>query len=349
MKSLSFGALPEYLSEYIKNLIDRTGGANGPIGKQFLLSQNSITSLDSNTSEYDPQEEESYEVAPGIIYKYRGKLSDSGSVVHYGRVLWTISRYCATYCRFCFRGRFVGLPAVAKGIKKDAMSKKPFLNSDEIESCIKFISEHKEINEVILSGGDPFVVPEKYFGEIVDKLAKLQNESNIDIIRFHTRAPVTNPFHIKPWHYETIKKIKLPYIVLHVNHEFELTPEVCNVIESLRESGAILLSQSVLLKGVNDSVESLQNLFNQLVKNGVIPYYLHQNDPVTWAEEFTVPIDEAIEIWKDLRPRLSGLAAQAKFVIDTPHGFGKVSIPEAGWNVDYSHFYDFKGVEQKLK
>lgn len=344
MKSLSTGALPEYLSPYIKNLIESTGGTDGPIGKQFIFNQQSVDDLrDNPAAEYDPQEEELYEVAPGMIYKYKGTMNADGTVAYFGRVLWTISRYCATYCRFCFRGRFVGLPAVKRGVKKDGLSQKPFLTKEDIDIGIGFIAQHREINEVILSGGDPFVVPERYVQSITDQLVQLQQSGDIDVIRFHTRAPVTNPYHIKDWHYNMLNKIHVPHIVLHINHPFEITEEVKTVVKNLRQTGAVLLSQSVLLKDVNDDVHVLHDLFTGLIKIGVVPYYLHQNDPVTWAREFTVPFDRAVQLWHQLRPRLSGLAASAKFVIDAPHGVGKVVVPEAGWLVNFQEFTDFTG------
>ncbi len=120
------------------------------------------------------------------------------------------------------------------------------------------------------------------------------------------------------------------------------------VIEKLKENHVNLLSQTVLLKGVNDNVETLQKLFLEITKNGIRPYYLHQNDPVYWAKHFTVPIKRAIKIWQQLRPRISGIVGTAKFVIDTPYGYGKVPIPEAGWEVEYSHFKDFHNTNHKL-
>ena len=103
-------------------------------------------------------------------------------------------------------------------------------------------------------------------------------------------------------------------------------------------------SQSVLLKGVNDDVQTLRNLFVKMAKEGIRPYYIYQNDPVYWAEHFTVPFKKAIKIWGKLRPRLSGVAATARFVIDTPFGFGKIPVPEGdAWEIDLSSFRDFKG------
>ena len=138
--------------------------------------------------------------------------------------------------------------------------------------------------------------------------------------------------------------------MVHINHPYEMTKEMLSIIYQFRKIAmATVCSQTVLLKGVNDSVETLYELFNKLTANGIRPYYVFQNDPVYWAQHFTVPIKNAIKIWSELRPRLSGVAATARFVIDVPFGYGKIPIPEGGaWDVNYSHYYDFKGSEHEL-
>lgn len=340
-KTLAGGSLPELISPYMRNLISTTGGEDGPIGRQFLWREDDRNKPSEHT---DPQMEAEHEVAPGVIYKYRGELRDDGSVRFHGRILWTISRYCATYCRFCFRGRMVGLPAHAPATTRETLAQKPFLTTEDMEKVMNFLDEHHEINEVILSGGDPLVVPEQYLSGIMARLNKRQEKGLLDILRIHTRAPVTNPAHLRDWHYRTLASIRRPHIVLHINHPAELTPEVRAVVQRLQdETGAFLFSQSVLLAGVNDAVETLYDLFTTLTKYGIRPYYLHQNDPVYWARSFTVPLHKAIPLWQELRRRLSGMASTAKFVIDTPYGNGKVPVPEGEWSADATEFVDFKG------
>ena len=138
--------------------------------------------------------------------------------------------------------------------------------------------------------------------------------------------------------------------MVHVNHPFELTKETLDVFFNFRKIAmATVCSQSVLLKGVNDSVDTLYMLFTTLTNNGIRPYYVYQNDPVYWAAHFTVPIKQAIKIWEKLRPKLSGIAATARFVIDVPFGHGKIPFPEGGaWEVNYKHYRDFKGKRQEL-
>jgi lysine 2,3-aminomutase len=162
----------------------------------------------------------------------------------------------------------------------------------------------------------------------------MQTNGQLDFVRIGTRLPIVNPNVIKDWHYEAISQIQAPHLMVHVNHPAELTPESLAILSRLRkESDAILMSQSVLLRGVNDNPEILIDLFTKLAKNGIRPYYLYQNDQVPWAQHFTVPIDDAI----------------ALCVIDTPDGYGKIPIPEGGaWEVDYSNFTDFQGKKHTI-
>ena len=340
----STGALPEMISPYMRALIERTGGATGPIGLQFIQKEGAIDEVHT-----DPLIEGMHEEAPGIVYKYRGKLNKKGEVEYHGRVLWLISRFCATYCRFCTRGRLVGLPADKSIAGGETMAGKPYLDYDDIEAVVAFIKAHPEINEVILSGGDPLIAPKQYLELIFSTLATLQESGSIDFVRIHTRAPITNPFTIRPWHLELLKKIRLPHMVLHINHPAELTDEVKQLVLLLqKQTDTVLLSQTVMLKGVNDSVETLYTLFTELAKLGIRPYYLHHNDPVSWAKDFTVPLEKSIKIWQTLRTRLSGIASTAKFVIDTPYGVGKVPIPDGRWEENYSVYYDFNGKQHHI-
>lgn len=340
---LPHGGLPEVISPYLLDLIQKTGGKDGPLGKQFLAQpKKERSSLAKMT--FDPLLEDKYKVAPGLVYKYRGKLNKKGEVIYHGRALWTITRFCASYCRFCTRGREVGLAKNIKAKTSASLASKSYLSNKEISQVFLYLKKRREINEVILSGGDPLTAPKDYLTKIIDGLAELQKGGNLDIVRIGTRVPVVNPFLIQDWHYQILGKLKNPYLMVHLNHPLELTPKTIEVLNNFRrKSQALILSQTVLLKGVNDSVDILYKLFLTLTKEGIRPYYLYQNDPVPWASHFTVPIKKAIKIWSQLRPRLSGIAATARFVIDTPLGFGKIPFPEGNaWEIDYSHFFDFQ-------
>ncbi len=346
---LPHGGLPEMVSLYMLRLIEKTGGKNGPLGKQFL-SQPELEKKFYKIKSADPLIEDHNEVAPGVVYKYRGKLDKKGNVKYFGRVLWTVTRFCATYCRFCTRGREVGIPTFVKSHSKAALAQNPFLSDVELKKAFQFIRSHKEINEVIVSGGDPLTSPRAYLTKVIEGLAKLQKDGHVDIVRIGTRLPVHNPPSVQHWHYELLTKIKNPYLMVHINTPYELTDQTLTVLRNFRKIAlATVCSQSVLLKGVNDSVETLYTLFTILAREGIRPYYVFQNDPVYWAQHFTVPIKKAVKIWAKLRPRLSGVAATARFVIDVPFGYGKIPLPEGGaWEVNLNHYRDFKGHNHKL-
>jgi len=226
-----------------------------------------------------------------------------------------------------------------------ALANKAYLNDEDLDKVEAYLDAHPEINEIIMSGGDPLTTPQPYLTKILDRLVKRQQDGKLDIVRIGSRFPIHNPIGLKDWHYQQVARLKNPYLMVHINHPAELTPQTLEVLFRFRkESLATIMSQSVLLKGVNDSPETLYQLFTKLAKEGVRPYYVFQNDDVCWAKHFTVPITEAIEIWKTLRPKLSGVAATARFVIDVPKGYGKIAVPEGdAWDVNYATgFNDFK-------
>jgi len=334
------GALPELISPYMSALIEKSGGATGPLGRQFISSRSEYSQTQGGNP--DPQDEASFEVAPGLIYKYQGKKDKNGQTIYPGRALWTISRFCATYCRFCFRGRMVGLPVGVSGESNEALAQKPYLSDEDIEQVKIFLTTHTEINEVILSGGDPFITSKPYFEKIILTVSALQKSGQLDFIRIHTRAPITNPHTLHKSHIDILKAVHMPHIVLHINHPLELTDAVKEkVLQLQRETGALLFSQTVLLRGVNDAPETLRTLFIQCAKWGIRPYYLHYTDPVSWAQDLVVPFDRAVQIWQELRPTLSGIVDTVKFVVDTPGGVGKIAVPDSQWSADMAYYTDF--------
>lgn len=343
--TLPHGGLPEVISPHLLQLIEKTGGKNGPIGKQFVA-QPRLECKYFNKISADPLAEDHNEVAPGLVYKYRGKINAKGKVVFYGRALWTVTRFCGSYCRFCTRGREVGMMPNSKQILKthSALSSQPFLSDGQIRETIAYLSRHPEINEIILSGGDPLTTQKEYLTKIIDELVQLQSKGNLHVIRIGSRLPVHNPSAVKDWHYSLLARIKNPYLMVHINHPAELTPETLNVLTRFRkESLATLMSQTVFLKGVNDNEEVLLELFNTMTREGIRPYYLFQNDPVYWAQHLTVPVKRGIALWQKIRPKLSGVAATARYVIDVPFGYGKIPIPEGGaWQFDKDKYLDFK-------
>ena len=223
------------------------------------------------------------------------------------RVLLLLTNNCHINCRFCFRRELTHHSA-----------------PPNIGEIIQYISDHNEINEVIFSGGDPLTLSPKYINSICEKLDQI---NHIKKIRFHTKIPVVNPSHIDKKYLQLFKQIakqKQLTIVLHVNHLNEIDDENIELFKKLRES-ALLLSQTVLLKGVNDNINTLAELFTNLVNNNIKPYYLHHLDLVKGASHFRVSIEKGKEIYRSLRGRISGQCIP-EYVLDLPGGKGKVPV-----------------------
>lgn len=345
---LPHGGLPEIFPPYLTDLIARTGGPLGPIGLQFV-SRPELERRYFKSGAKDPLMEDHHEVAPGLVYKYTNNTSKGHKKRNFsyqGRALWTITRHCAAYCRFCTRGREVGIPANQETLSTAALAHTPHLLMDQINQTLEFIEKETGINEIILSGGDPMTVNPATLEYVLGHLGALQKKGRLAIVRIGTRTPVHNPFLLRDDHFRSVSQLRSPRMMIHINHPFELTDQTLTVLDRFRkECGAVVMSQTVLLKGVNDDVETLYLLFTKLASHGVVPYYVFQNDPVYWSRHFTVPIHRAIALWQKLRPILSGVAATARFVIDTPNGYGKVPVPEgAGWEVNWKRGYrDFHG------
>jgi lysine 2,3-aminomutase len=224
------------------------------------------------------------------------------------RVLFLVSPVCATYCRFCTRRRKVGDP-----------EKIPL---NQFDSAFAYLREHTEVRDVILSGGDPFMLSDRrieYF------LRTLREIPHLEIIRIHTRMPSHLPQRITPELCAIVKQYHPVYINVHFNHPAELTPEAVSALGMLADSGAPLGCQTVLLKGVNDDPKIMKELMQKLLRARVKPYYIYQADVVAGGEHFRTAIEKGIEIIKALRGWTSGLAVP-HFVIDAPGGGGKIPI-----------------------
>lgn len=344
---LPHGGLPESFPMYLAQLIEKTGGPTGPIGLQFV-SRPEMEREYYSAGMKDPLLEDEHEVAPGLVYKYitSDKRSDKQKHFFYGRALWTITRNCAAYCRFCTRGREVGIVAGKQGVSDAALANTPHLTMEQIDQTIAFIEKEENLNEIILSGGDPLTVSPKILHYVLGKLGDLQRRGKLSIVRIGSRAPIHNPMIIRDAQIEAIKQLRNPRMMIHINHPAELTEQSIAVLNRFRsECLGVVMGQSVLLHGVNDDVDTLYQLFMKQAENGIVPYYVYQNDAVYWAKHFTVNLKDAIKMWQELRPMLSGVAATARLVIDVANGYGKIPVPEGNaWNVDYDKgFRDFHG------
>jgi len=266
-----------------------------PIGLQYLPSPEELVSAPGEQA--DPIGDQIHSPVKGIVHRYPDRL------------LLTATYACAVYCRFCFRREVVG-PGGAGG-----------LTPAELDGALAYIAGHPEVWEVILTGGDPLVLSPRRIADLVRRISDIPH---VKILRVHTRLPVADPEQVSEALVEALSGSRLTLAVgVHVNHARELTPAADAALARLVGAGALLLSQTVLLRGVNDRVEVLGDLMRALVERGVRPYYLHHPDPAPGTARFRVSLAEGQALVRGLRGRYSGLC-QPTYVLDIPGGFGKV-------------------------
>ena len=245
----------------------------------------------------DPIGDEVHTPIKGITHRYPD------------RVLLKAVHVCEVYCRFCFRREKVG-----RG--------KEILSREELTAAMHYIKSNDQIFEVILSGGDPLVMHPDKLAEIFKQLSDIEH---VSVIRIHTRLPMASPEKVTDKLLDSLETEKAVFTVLHCNSHEEITPEVKVALKKFLHKGIPLLSQSVLLKGINDSEEKLEKLFRVLIANRVKPYYLHHPDKAEGTSHFRVSVDKGVELTKSLRGKVSGLC-QPSYVLDIPGGKGKVPL-----------------------
>lgn len=286
----TFAATPYYASL-------SSGEPNCPIWKQLF--PNNAEWQKMTYEQVDPLAEERDMPIKGVTHRYPD------------RAIWYVSHICAVYCRFCTRKRKVG-------------NSQNTPTPNEIEDAICYFRNHTEIKEVILSGGDPLSLSDIKLDFLLKNLKQIEH---INQVRIHTRLPVTLPFRITDNLCKILKKYFPIYIVTHFNHAHECTIEAEQAIHKLIcQANCPVLNQSVLLKGVNDTVTALKDLFYSLTRMGIRPYYLHQCDEVFGSSHFRVSIAEGIDLMKQLRGYISGISLPL-YVVDLTGGGGKIPIP----------------------
>jgi lysine 2,3-aminomutase len=196
------------------------------------------------------------------------------------------------------------------------------LKSEELEEAFAYIEQHPEIWEVILTGGDPLMLPDKHLAHVV---ARLNAIPHVKIIRVHTRIPVVDPARVAPGLIAALRGRAPVYILLHCNHPRELTEDARAACARFVDAGFPMLSQSVLLRGVNDDPATLADLMRAFVETRVKPHYLHHADRARGTGHFRVPIEKGQELMRGLRGHISGLA-QPSYMLDIPGGHGKAPI-----------------------
>jgi lysine 2,3-aminomutase len=282
------------LTDEVAALID-PGNPTDPIAAQFVPGGAELEAAPEELA--DPIGDERWSPVPGIVHRYPD------------RVLLKPSLLCPVYCRFCFRREQIG----AKGA---------VLDSAALELAYAYIRARPEIWEVIVTGGDPFLLAPRRIAAIVETLAAIEH---VQVIRFHTRVPVVDPRRVGAALVKALGAEKAVYVVIHANHPRELTEAARGAIGQLTRAGIPLLSQSVLLRGVNDDAAVLEDLFRKLVAMRVKPYYLHHPDLARGTAHFRGGIADGQGLMRELRGRASGLC-QPTYVLDIPRGHGKVPI-----------------------
>jgi lysine 2,3-aminomutase len=284
------------LTPTIAALIDRDDPAD-PIARQFVPDAAELVMTPEERA--DPIGDAAHSPVAGIVHRYPD------------RVLLKAVHVCPVYCRFCFRREMVGPQGLGT------------LDAGELEAAFDYIRAHEEIWEVILTGGDPLVLSPRRLEELLAGLAAIDH---VKIVRFHTRVPVVDPQKIDAALIAGLKASgKTVYVALHANHPRELSAEARAACARLVDAGIVMVSQSVLLKGVNDDPDVLAALMRAFVETRIKPYYLHHPDLAPGTSHFRLTIAEGQRLVADLRGRLSGLC-QPTYILDIPDGHGKAAI-----------------------
>lgn len=282
------------ITPYFFNLIDRDD-PECPIRRQVIPREEEMYTAPEEL--LDPVGEEGAMGVPGLVHRYPD------------RVLFLVTNVCAAYCRYCTRSRLV---SNAQG----------YDFHPNFENAIRYIEEHPEVRDVLLSGGDPLLLSDQKIDYLLGRLRAIPH---LEFIRIGSRIPVFLPQRITPELQEVLRKHGPIWMSIHANHPRECTEELYQACERLSYAGVPLGNQSVLLKGVNDDPETMKSLVHRLLMMRVRPYYLYQCDLITGSRHLRTDVRKGIEIIQALRGHSSGYAVP-QFVIDAPGGGGKVPV-----------------------
>jgi lysine 2,3-aminomutase len=293
-------------------LIDPSDPAD-PIARQYLPS---AAELDLQPVELaDPIGDRAHMPVEGVVHRYPD------------RALLKIVHACPVYCRFCFRREMVGPGGAA-------------LTGAKLEAALDYISSQPAIREVILTGGDPFMLSARKAAELTRRLSGM---AHVRIVRWHTRVPFADPGRVTEAFARALRtQDAAVYAGVHANHPREFTVAARTALARLADAGIALVSQSVLLRGVNDNAETLAELMRAFVENRVKPYYLHHPDLAPGTSHFRLSIQEGQALVQALRGRISGLA-QPQYVIDIPGGHGKSPVGPVYLGEDGRSVRDWRG------
>ncbi|MCF8054922.1 MAG: lysine 2,3-aminomutase [Deltaproteobacteria bacterium] len=307
---------PLSITPYYLSLIDSEAYNNDPIFKQSFPGIEETRIMKSEMS--DPLHEDQDSPVVGITHRYPD------------RVLFIVSNICAMYCRHCTRKRRVG--------DKDSIP-----NKMQIREGINYIKRTPQIRDVLLSGGDPFLLSTAYLDWILTELGKIKH---VEVVRIGTRTPVVLPYRIDTELVTMLKKHQPIWINTHFNHPRELTGSSREAIAKLADGGFPLGNQTVLLSGVNDCPRIMRSLVQKLVANRIRPYYLYQCDLSEGLSHFRTPVGKGIEIMESLIGHTSGFCVPT-FVVDAPGGAGKIPVMPnylISWSTNKVVFRNYEGV-----
>ncbi len=287
--------LPFGVSRYYASLARAKDPSADPIAAQFMPRDEEQVALAYESA--DPIGDSRHRVAERLIHHYAD------------RALLLVSDRCATYCRHCFRRHFTGHGGGQ-------------ITEEQLDRACEYLARTPAVREVLLSGGDPLMLSDRDLGHVIERLRRVDPTY---LIRVCTRMPVVHPARITDDLAGMLGSAGAVWAVVHANHPWELTDEFRLAVRRLITSGVPVLNQAVLLRGVNDAVETLEALFRGLVQAGVKPYYLFQGDLAAGTAHFRVPLERGMALMRDLRSRLSGIALPT-FAVDLPGGAGKVPV-----------------------
>jgi lysine 2,3-aminomutase len=287
------GRLPLRITPYFASLIYNTKPSH-PLRRNVVPVVEEL--LETSSEQSDPLHEKSYSPVKGIVHRYPD------------RVLFTVTQVCSNYCRYCTRSHSVG--------RLDKLGRQDY------EKAFNYISAHKEVRDVLISGGDPLTLTDETLDYILSNIRRIEH---VEIIRIGTRTPVVLPQRITDGLINVLRKYHPLFISLHFSHPLEITEECAKACNKLADGGFPLGSQTVLLKGINDNVPVMKELMHRLLKIRVRPYYLYQCDLIPGSSHFRTTVARGLEIIKGLRGFTSGYAVPT-FVVDAPGGGGKIPL-----------------------
>lgn len=298
------GALPVGITPYYASLVSRDDPAQGirrtvvPVLGEYEVSRGEAE---------DPLGEDTHSPVPGLVHRYPD------------RVLLLVTNFCSVYCRYCTRARMVGSVG-ERSVKKT-----------DIEAALAYIEQTPAVRDVLISGGDPLSLDDDRLEYLLKRLRRIPH---VEFLRIGSKQPVVQPMRVTPQLTRILKRYHPLWMSLHFTHPDELTPEVADACGRLADAGVPLGSQTVLLKGVNDDLETMKRLMHGLLKIRVKPYYLYQCDPISGSAHFRTPVAKGVELIRGLRGHTTGYAVPT-FVVDAPAGGGKIPVAP-----DYVAGYD---------